>query len=317
MAYINDNKNTPVLVFAYSRPKHLKKVLHALQQDPLAVHTPLYIYCDAPKNKLVKNDCDEVLQIAYSTSGFYETHVIERPYNFGLAKSIISGVTEILEEYDRVIVLEDDLVVSPFFLKYMNDALTLYENSESVAAIHGYMYPIRHTVPETFFLKGADCWGWATWKRAWKFFNPDGASLLNELYEKKLTNEFDLYGAYPYVKMLKNQVLGHNQSWAIRWQASVFIRGMVTLYPARSLVQNIGHDNTGIHSNYSDDFDVDLTKTEIKLKKQPILESAQGLLAISDYYRKTRWFPKRLFRYARSAFHKLSQFLITKIKQRK
>jgi hypothetical protein len=310
MAPIIVNKKTPVLVFAYSRPIHLKKVIHALQQDPLAYQTPIYIFCDAPKNKSVKNDCEEVLKLAYSTRGFYETHIIERPYNFGLAKSIISGVTEILEKYDRVIVLEDDLVISPYFLKYMNDALTLYENSESVAAIHGYMYPVKKDLPETFFIKGADCWGWATWKRAWEFFNPDSAYLLNKLYEKNLTNEFDLYGAYPYVKMLKNQVKGLNQSWAIRWQASVFIRGMVTLYPARSLIQNIGHDNTGIHSNFTNDFDVDLTKTEIKLEIQPIHESEQGLMAIIDYYRKTRWLPRRLLRHAISVIYKLCSSFI-------
>lgn len=287
----------PVAIFAYSRPVHLQQVLDALRADSLAPQTPLFIFCDAPANIEVKYNSDQVKKIAYSASGFASINIIERSQNFGLAKSIIQGVTYILTQYERVIVLEDDLIVSPFFLKYMNEALELYRQEPLVAAIHGYLLPLKASLPETFFLKGADCWGWGTWRRAWGLFNPDGAELLRELKLRSLTNEFDLNGAYPYTKMLADQVNGFNQSWAIRWQASVFLNDMVTLYPGRSLVRNIGHDNSGVHCNKTNQFDVCLSESEIKVERMPIQESLFCLNAVRDYHVKNRWLPRRLFRY--------------------
>jgi hypothetical protein len=139
--------------------------------------------------------------------------VIERNRNWGLAESIIDGVTRVVNEFGRVIVVEDDLVTSIYFLQYMNEVLNLYEKEEKVASIHGYVYPIDG-LPETFFLRGADCWGWATWKDKWALFEPDGTKLLDELKKRKLTKRFDFNGSYPFSLMLANQVSGKNDSWA-------------------------------------------------------------------------------------------------------
>lgn len=304
---IKVNDLTPVALFAYSRPGHLKKSLASLQLDPLAHKTPLYIFCDAPGDEEVKLDCDEVKRIAHSIQGFSNVKIIERPYNYGLAKSIIEGVSYILNKYDQVIILEDDLVVSPHFLKYMNEALNIYKNEPRVAAIHGYLLPLNASIPETFFLKGADCWGWATWSRAWRKFNPNGFELLNELKLRNLTSEFDLGGVCPYTKMLANQVAGLNQSWAIRWQASVFLNEMLTLYPCRSLVQNIGNDNSGIHCSASNDYDVHLTETPIRVLRIPVEESLIALSAVKNFYKKIRWLPRRIMKYIANHYLKLTK----------
>ena len=125
---------------------------------------------------------------------------------------------------DKVIVLEDDLVTSPHFLQYMNDGLGIYERDDRVISIHGYSYPVHGKLPETFFLRGADCLGWATWKRGWDLFEDDGQRLLNELERRNLTRSFDFDGSYPYTQMLRDQIAGSNSSWAVRWYASAFLR---------------------------------------------------------------------------------------------
>lgn len=294
----------PVALFAYARPDHLARTLAALRADPLAVRTALHVFCDAPRNHAAQVGCEAVRTLVRDIDGFASVQVVERPVNFGLARSIIDGVTAMLQHHERVIVLEDDLEVSPYFLRYMNEALTLYAQDATVAAIHGYLLPVRQAVPETFFLKGADCWGWATWARAWQVFNSDGQELLRQLRARGLTHEFDLGGRYPYTRMLEHQVQGRNQSWAIRWQASVFLRGMLTLYPGRSVVRNIGNDDSGTHSATNPDFDTVLSSTPIVVQRVPSIESAVGLAAVRSYYARTRWLPRRLLRLLRSRWQR-------------
>jgi hypothetical protein len=186
-------------------------------------------------------------------------------------------------EHGRVIVVEDDLVTSPYFLKYMNDGLELYKSVEEVASIHGYIYPVQADLPETFFLKGADCWGWATWKRAWQGFNPDGAALLRALETRHLTTEFDFNGSTGYTQMLKDQIAGKNNSWAIRWYASAFLNNQLTLYPGTSLVQNIGHDGSGEHCGKSSSFDVTLRDSPLRLRQLPTIENRAARREIEIY----------------------------------
>lgn len=290
----------PVALFAYMRPDHLARTLAALRSDPLAEKTDLHVFCDAPRNEAARAGCEAVRGLVRSIDGFASVQVIERPVNFGLARSIIEGVTDMLKRHPSVIVLEDDLVVSPHFLGYMNCALQLYADDEAVASVHGYIYPIDRALPETFFLRGADCWGWATWRRAWAVFNIDGASLLADLRAQGMTRAFDFDGAYPYTRMLENQIAGRNNSWAIRWHASCFLRGMLTLYPGRSLVRNIGNDDSGTHSATNRDFDVKLALSAPQLERLPLQASQEGTRAVHDYFLRTRWLPRRLLRHARA-----------------
>jgi hypothetical protein len=191
-------------------------------------------------------------------------------------------------QHDRVIVLEDDLVTAPTFLRYMNDALMTYEDEETVGSIHGYWYPARFNVPETFFLRGASCWGWATWSRAWRMFEPDGGKLLAELRRRKLTRLFDLDGAIGYTRMLQQQIAGKNNSWAIRWHAAMFLAGGLQLSPGASLVRNIGFDGSGTHSGKSEAYRVELAYKAVRVSRIALEECADARAALIHYYRSTR-----------------------------
>lgn len=279
-------KPFPIILFVYNRPWHTRQTVEALQKNDLASESELFIFSDGPKNEKAQEGVEEVRKYLRSVKGFKNIHIIEREKNLGLANNIIDGVTKIVNEYGRVIVLEDDLVTSPGFLRYMNEGLELYADEEKVASIHGYIYPLKHPerLPETFFIRGADCWGWATWARAWKYFEPDGKKLLEELKRKKLTKEFDFNGAYPYTKMLIDQIRGRNNSWAIRWYASAFLNNMFTLYPRYSLVRNIGLDNTGTHCSETGVFESFLVD-EVKVEKIVVRESLLARKMIESYFR--------------------------------
>ncbi|MFD1188891.1 glycosyltransferase, partial [Pontibacter rugosus] len=236
-------------LFVYNRPTHTKKTVAALLKNKFASDSDLFIYSDAPKKSEAEKDVSEVRQYISQIQGFKSVKVIEREKNLGLATSIIQGVTEVVNIYGRVIVLEDDLVTAPSFLSYMNTALKLYQQDDAVISVHGYVYPANiNLVQNTFFLKGADCWGWATWKRGWDLFETDGSKLLQQLHAQELTTEFDFDNSYPYTQMLIDQINKKNDSWAIRWYASAFLENKYTLYPTKTLVKNIGLDMSGTHS---------------------------------------------------------------------
>jgi len=255
----------PIVLFVYNRLNHTRQTVEALQKNELAAQSELFIFSDGAKSKKDEILVREVREYLKNIHGFKKTTIIEQEENLGLAKSIITGITNIVNKYGRVIVLEDDLVTSPVFLRFMNDNLDMYQNEFKVVSIHGYMYPIKN-LPNTFFIKGADCWGWGTWKRGWDIFEADGKKLLLELQEKKLQKEADFNNSYGFTKMLKNQIKGKNSSWAIRWYMSAFLKDMFTLYPGESYVQNIGNDNSGTHCSSSCDYDICLNQSYQKDK---------------------------------------------------
>ncbi|HLF20183.1 MAG TPA: glycosyltransferase family 2 protein [Bacteroidota bacterium] len=275
----------PVLLFVYNRPRHTQRTLEALRKNTLAAQTDLYIQADGARNEADRAAVELVRAFLSNVEGFQTVKVIAHDQNRGLAESVIKGVTDVVDKHGRVIVVEDDLETSPYFLQYMNDGLNLYEAEENVISIHGYLYPLTTSVPETFFLKGADCWGWATWKRGWDLFERDGEKLLRELRSRGLEHEFDLNGSYHYAEMLKDQCAGKIDSWAIRWHASAFLKNKFTLYPGRSLVYNIGHDSSGSHSETMDAFNVTLSETPIRVAKMPITQDGFVLKEVCRYWR--------------------------------
>jgi len=277
----------PVALFVYNRPWHVRQTVEALLANAEAKDTDLHIFADAAKDGQATKAVSAVRSYINEITGFKSVNIIERETNLGLARSIIDGVTQMCNQYGRVIVLEDDLVTSPYFLKFMNDGLVSFADDERVISISGYTYPVADVLPETFFLRGADCWGWATWKRGWDLFEQDGQYLLEQLIGQKLADKFDFDDSYPYVRMLKSQIAGKNNSWAIRWYASAFLKNKLTLYPGSSLVLNIGLDGSGTHCSSTVVHEVDLARAPIRVGTVPVEESAWARQAFIAFHLKS------------------------------
>ncbi len=238
----------PIALFAYNRPEHLRKSLDALLADPLAAESELHVFCDAAKKPEHASAVAEVRRLVRSITGFRAITIVERASNFGLAKSIRDGVGALCETHGRVIVLEDDLLVAPGFLRFINGGLARYQDDARVYQISAYMYPGCYPGnDDALFLPTISCWGWATWARAWAAFDPSlaGLAALNE--SRDLRDRFNLHGAYDYFSMAKQQSCGKIDSWGICWHLSVFMLDGLVLFPRESLVQNIGVDASGTH----------------------------------------------------------------------
>lgn len=276
----------PIALFVYNRPEHVQKTVESLAKNDLSAQSDLFVFADGPRERDDPENIRRVREYIQSIRGFRSVNIREREQNAGLARSIIYGVTQVVSEAGRVIVLEDDLVCSPFFLKYMNDALELYENDDRVISIHGYIYPVATSLPETFFLRGADCWGWATWKRGWDLFEADGRKLLSEMTQRKLGKQFDFDGAHPYTKMLDQQIKGKNDSWAVRWHASAFLADRLTLYPGQSLVQNIG--SFGTHCGTIDQYEVNLCDHPVRVGGIAVEENLVARVSIRKFFIRNR-----------------------------
>ena len=288
----DNTKLAPIALFVYNRIDHLKKTIKSLKQNKLSIKSDLIIFSDYAKNK---NDIKNVLEVRKyikKLKGFKKIEIYERNKNFGLSKNIISGVSMILKKYKNIIVIEDDLILDKFFLNFMNDGLKLFKNHKKIASIHGYIYPANFSsqIPDYFFFKGADCWGWATWKRSWNIFEKNGKKLKNFINQKNLKKEFNFNGSYNYYKMLVEQIKGKNDSWAIRWYASAFIKQMYTLYPKKTFVKNIGTDGSGTHGAGNREVNkksiVRKKYTEIKLENKKISENLQAKKKVEEYFRK-------------------------------
>lgn len=261
-------KLAPIALFVYNRLEHTKRTIEALKGNVGASNSSLYIFSDGPSSFKLGDDeaVAAVREYLRTIEGFKEAEVVERRENYGLARSITEGVSQVIQQHKKVVVLEDDMVTSPYFLKFMNEGLSYYESEERVCSIHGYIYPVLRPLPQTFFLRGADCWGWATWKRAWKDYEPNGQLLYDELVKQNLQNEFNYRDGYDFLGMLEKQIKGENNSWAIRWHASMFLKNKLTLYPGTSLVCNIGNDGSGTHCSSNDTYIVGLAQQPIPVE---------------------------------------------------
>ena len=287
----------PILLFTYNRLTHTQHCIESLQQNLLAPDSELFIYSDAAKTKEQEDEVHAVRSYLHTIQGFKQITIIERKENWGLARNIIDGVTTQVNAYGKVIVLEDDLIVAPHFLEFMNDALEVYKNELRVGHIQACDFTKNPSLPDTFLIKWTGSWGWATWDRAWKHFNSDGKALLAELESKKLTYTFDFNGKYGFTRMLRRQIEGKNNSWAIRWNASLFLKNILSLNVGRSLVQNVGFDGSGTNCGGGG-----LYASAIYLKKLPVVpispieENLQARQAYINYYASTNSFWAKAFR---------------------
>lgn len=252
------SRHAPIALFAYNRPAHTARAIASLKACPEAAASALFVFCDGPRKPEAAAAVAETRAVVRqaTSSGFGDVTIIEQPVNRGLANSIIAGVTDLCRRFGRVIVVEDDLILSPFFLRFMNEALDRYEDDDRVMQVAGYMFDaeLNGLEEDALFLPFVTSWGWATWDRAWRYFDPDMTAYDKIANSAPLRRAFDLNGNYPYFAMLTRQRMGQIDSWAIRWYLSTFIRNGLALYPRRSLVANAGMDGSGMHcSNREED----------------------------------------------------------------
>lgn len=281
----------PILLFVYNRPEHTRRCIESLLRNPLASESNLFIYADGAKDCMQQEAVNEVRNYIRTLQGFKQITLIERSENWGLARNIIDGVTSQVNRYGKVIVLEDDLVVAPYFLTFMNEALETYKDEPKVGHIQACDFTQDPSLPDTFLIKWTGSWGWATWDRAWKHFNPNGQELLHELESRKLTHTFDFNGKYGFTRMLRRQIEGKNNSWAIRWNASLFLKDILSLNVGRSLVQNEGFDGSGTNCGGGGLYASHLYLNHLPITKiSPIEENKEARQVFSKYYGRTNSF---------------------------
>lgn len=274
----------PIALFTYNRADHTKSAVESLLKNAEAKDSDLYIFSDGPKTEEKREAVEENRRYIHSVTGFKSIQIIERRKNWGLANSLIAGITEVINQYGKIIVVEDDLVLSPYFLKFMNEGLDKYEKEEVVGAICGFATPVFKNLPETYFLHFMHPWGWATWKRAWRLFNPDAKDLIRKIRFK--TNRFNLGGNCGSYENLYGQKVGLVDSWYIRFYASLYLNNKLVLFSKDSLTSNSGLDNSGTHCH--EDFNgmnkVLLAESPIKLNNIAIKENRNAYNAYKEYY---------------------------------
>jgi hypothetical protein len=273
----------PIVLFVYNRLSHTMRTIEALQKNLMACESILYIYSDGPKNEKDAENVTAVRNYVKGVSGFADVIRVERQQNQGLASSIMSGVTEVVSKYGRIVVLEDDIITSPFFLTYMNEALCKYQDDEQVMHIAGYMLPINSKgLKETVFYRNTSCWGWGTWESAWDKLE-NNACLLKSKFTEEMKYRFNIDGAYDSWSILDRTCLGKADSWAILWYASVFLSGGVCLHPSKSLTKNIGHDGSGTNCDTGDMYNVDMYEGAITEFEEVPIENVLALKRIKRY----------------------------------
>jgi hypothetical protein len=238
----------PVALFVFRRPEHTRQALMALCGNREFSSSPLFIYCDGARSADDVGNVERTRELVRNFEHPAKT-IIESERNRGLAESVIAGVTELVERFGQVIVVEDDLVVSAGFLSYMNAALEVYRDVPQVMQLSAYMFPLPELAEksETLFLPNISSWGWATWSRAWKHFDENASGWELLLHRADLRYRFNVNGAYDYSDMLLRQISGEIDSWAIRWNWTVFRHGGLVSYPPVSFVRNTGFDGSGTH----------------------------------------------------------------------
>lgn len=263
-------KTAPIALFVYNRLWHTKQTIEALQKNELASESELIIHSDGAKgsNNLLK--VKVVRDYIGTIGGFKKVTIIEQEANLGLALSIIKGVTKAVNEHGKIIVLEDDMVTSPYFLKFMNDALTFYENEDRVWHICGWNYPTNLTTKNDVYLyRIMECWGWATWEKNWHYYEKNTKKLIKD-FSKGDIKLFNLDGTYNGWLQVTLNRYKYSDTWAIYWYAAIFKKNGLCVNPIKSFVKNIGLDGSG--QNCKDPF----------YKDNEILNSKRNITFVTD-----------------------------------
>ena len=276
----------PIVLFVYSRPWHTIQTIEALQKNELAKESELFIYSDASKNEDARKNVNEVREYIRTIDGFKKVTVVEREKNWGLADSIIDGVTKIVNEYGKIIVLEDDLVTSPYFLKFMNEALEFYKNEKKVWHISGWNYPIETDgLGDVFLWRAMNCWGWATWSDRWSYYEKNPQKIMTQFSQEEI-KAFNIDGYYrDFWTQVKDNRDKRIDTWAIFWYATIFKKKGLCLNPVHTFVRNIGNDGSGENC-----IGYDMYRKELNYSDNPNLivsdsENRLALAKIKQFYK--------------------------------
>ena len=279
-------KLAPIVLFVYNRPVHTKKTLNSLKKNYLAPKSKIFIYSDGPKSKNDFEDVNKVRRYLKTVQGFKKITIIEKNNNLGLAKSVIKGVTEVVNKYGKIIVLEDDLITSRYFLTFMNSALEYYKDEKKIWHISGWNYPIRFRNNNgVYCYRLVNTWSWATWKNRWKHYEINIEKTLNQ-FSKEEIKRFNLDGYNN--NLWKQLLLNHKKkinTWAIFWYIVIFKNNGLCLNPTKSFVKNIGFDGSGVNTHdyrYKDNKVLNYNRN-IKFKKIT-QEDNQNLKIIKNYF---------------------------------
>jgi len=279
----------PIVLFVYNRPWHLKQTLSSLKQNELAQNSTLYIFSDGYKSESDRKFVVEVREIIKAVDGFKTVNIILSDKNLGLANSVISGVSEVIKKFERVIVVEDDMILSKSFLEYMNKLLFFYQHNMKVFSISGYNFPI--SIPNSYkngiyFSPRASSWGWATWQNRWDKVDWNVADFNNFINDRDAVRTFNL-GGDDLTLMLKKQVKNKVDSWAVRWCYTHYKYKAYCAYPTISFVKNIGTDKSGTHLKKTAKYNVELNEnsTPKNLPKNIFIDE-QILKSFQSFFKK-------------------------------
>ena len=279
-------KYAPVVVFGFNRPEHLNRCLKSLEKcTNFAAHSG-YIFIDGPRTEFDQKSVLECVEIAERFRDIHGFKVITHEVNWGLAASVRSGINRVFENSDTIIVIEDDLILGVGFLEFVNSALNFYQKNHEVSSISGYQYPIDLELSNAVFLRGADCWGWGTWKDRWEDTIFDGDYLLAQIRFRKLEKEFNLNGAINYEDMLIKYCNQEIDSWAVPWHTSMFLQNRLTLFPSKSFVSNEGGDGSGTHFGINSLYSQDLSNQTISDFPTVPSESKSYRASMIEFYQK-------------------------------
>jgi len=278
----------PIILFVYNRIDHTKKTVQALSNNHLANKSTLFIFSDGAKDDSETHKVNQVREYIKSINGFKEINIINRDKNWGLADSIIDGVTKIINEFDRAIVMEDDLVSSPFFLKYMNEALDYFKEIKDVYHISGWNYPFNdNQFDDVFLWRIMNCWGWATWADRWSIYKRNTKETIGEFTSMDI-KKFNIDGAEDFWGQILANQDGKIKTWAIFWYATIYKNRGLCLNPSKSFIQNIGFDNSGTHCISSDVYSSELSMNDNINFSIDICESSKAIEEVKKFYKKIK-----------------------------
>jgi len=257
----------PIVLFVYNRPEHTKRTFESLLNNTLVSKSTLFIFSDGAKSDKDIQNVDAVRNYIKTLSDFEKIEIIERKKNFGLANSVIIGVNEVISLLGKVIVLEDDMISSPYFLKYMNEVLNYFEDDQRIFSVTGYTFPIK--IPESYkhplyLSPRSSSWGWGTWKSRWEKADWEIKDFQSFINDKSRVESFNK-GGDDLTRMLKNSISGKVDSWSVKWTYTHFINNAYCIYPVKSRIKNIGADSSGVHTSKTNKFDVDLENNDVEL----------------------------------------------------